>query len=83
MFKTGDKVVCIDDLGAENLVKNDIYTVKDCWDDGIGGALLLFEAKPNLGHFAFYPNRFRKVEDNWVDELIERISVSEEVEVFA
>jgi len=81
MFKIGNKVVCIDDIGAENLVENDIYTVKACWEDGRGGALLLNEAEPNFGHVAFYPNRFRLVEDNWVEEVLENINVCKDVPV--
>lgn len=59
MFKIGQKVVCVNAEGSQNLIKNEIYTVKKCWDDGTGGALLIDEAEPNHGHYAFYPHRFR------------------------
>ena len=70
MFKTGQKVVCINANGSQNLVENEIYTVVRCWDDGAGGALLLKEVEPNFGHYAFFPHRFRKVDDDWVEELL-------------
>ena len=69
MFKVEQKVVCINANGSQNLVKNEIYTIVRCWDDGAGGALLLKEVEPNSGHYAFFPHRFRKVDD-WVEELL-------------
>ncbi len=78
MLKAGQKVVCINANGSQNLAENEIYTVVRCWDDGAGGALLLKEVEPNFGHYAFYPHRFRKVDDDWVEELLARIA--EEVE---
>jgi hypothetical protein len=73
MFKAGQKVVCINANGSQNLVENKIYTVIRCWDDGAGGALLLKEVEPNFGHFAFFPHRFRAVDGTWVDEILCKI----------
>ena len=73
MFKVGQKVVCINANGSQNLVENEIYTVVRCWDDGMGGALLLKEVEPNFGHYAFFPHRFRAVDDTWVEELLSKL----------
>ena len=80
MFKVGQKVVCINAKGSQNLVENEIYTVVRCWDDGAGGALLLKEVEPNFGHYAFFPHRFRAVDDTWVDELLYKLIQEVETE---
>ncbi len=75
-MKNGDKVICINNVGAEMLIKDKIYTVLkfvpkrnnfDC--DGI----TLYEANTDKQFEAFRIDRFRKIDTKWIDELMERI----------
>lgn len=70
MFSTGQKVVCINDKQLNSfpvgkLKEGEIYTV----EKDLGYAIYLIEVKaPVTGHYNV--NRFRKVDDNWVEELL-------------
>jgi hypothetical protein len=83
MFKVGQKVVCINDknqvnkaiIGSLNPVKKDyIYTIRKINSyDG-----LIFEEFIRGFYYTgeeagFAPNRFKPLEDNWVDELLCKI----------
>lgn len=83
MFKIGQKVVCINDSNQVNCtvigklikVKRDtIYTIREI--NSIGG--LLFQEFIQCHHYdgseaGFNPNRFKPLEDNWVNELLCKI----------
>ena len=82
MFKIGQKVVCIDATGSDNLIKNEIYTIKDFWFDNNGNACLLEEAEPNIGHYAFYPKRFKPLKYDLISnkEIIKEM-VTEKLDI--
>lgn len=83
MFKVGQKVVCINDanqynntiIGKANPVKKGyIYTIRKI--NAICG--LIFEEFIQGYHYdgseaGFKPDRFKLLEDNWVDELLCKI----------
>ena len=77
MFKVGQKVVCIKATQSGSVKEGEIYTVKavgfnyEYW-------VQLEETKPSWGHVNFSAWRFRKVETEWVDELL--CKLIEEVE---
>lgn len=78
MFNVGQKVVCINDKQLNScpvggLKEGEIYTV----EEDLGYAIYLKEVKaPCTGHYN--ANRFRKVDDIWVEELL--CKLIEEVE---
>lgn len=83
MFKVGQKVVCINNKPIYNSIFNasliklkegEIYTVKLATYDG----LLLNEVKSSHPTGEFRIDRFRPINDDWVDELLSKII--EEVE---
>lgn len=70
-FYVGQKVVCVDAYGSNNLTVNDVYTVRRVIE-GFGlwrGAssrvgLLLVETSPNPENDYFASARFRPIVDN-------------------
>ena len=70
MFYIGQKVVCINDKQLNSfpvggIKEGEIYTV----ERDLGFAVYLKEVKaPSTGHYNV--NRFRKVDDEWVEELL-------------
>jgi hypothetical protein len=70
MFNQGQKVVCINDKQLNSfpvggLKEGEIYTV----EKDLGFAIYLKEVKaPSTGHYN--ANRFRKVDDDWIEELL-------------
>lgn len=75
MFAIGEKVVCIDNTnGAEELVKNEIYTIYFIVPDenGLIG-LVLCGFDP---YDAYYSYRFRKLDYSFADNLLEEITKS-------
>lgn len=75
-MKVGDKVICIDDTNQlrGGLVKDKIYTIDDIDKDGDLRVIGLY-----WYNFRF---RFRKIETDWVDELLESIIEEELVNVY-
>jgi hypothetical protein len=76
MFHIGQQVVCVDALGAPQLVKGDIYTVTlvlpvevSVWRGVICemGGLLLEEAEPSFGDVGFATPRFRPVKPTSIE----------------
>lgn len=74
MIKVGDKVVCIDDKNQlyGGLVEGEIYEVVAV-KERTGGLMLI--GFGNIWHKGY---RFRKVDTDWVDELL--CKLIEEVE---
>lgn len=72
MFKPDEKVVCINDNGAPELVLNDIYTVlcycKDC--NGTYGVILK-ELNPDDGYFCW---RFRKLDHSFAENILNELN---------
>jgi hypothetical protein len=75
MFKTGQKVVCINTKEISNSIFNssivklkdgEIYTVKLATPDG----LLLNEVRSSHPTGEFNIDRFRPIDDDWVEELL-------------
>jgi hypothetical protein len=59
-FKAGDRVLCIDRIGAETLTRGAVYTVKGMHNDkSLGMVVTLHEVANNAG--GYYPSRFEKV----------------------
>ena len=63
MLKIGQKLVCIKPI--DDLIKNEIYTVVDFDEIGVS----VKETLPAIGKM-FYRNRFRPIDNAWVDELL-------------
>lgn len=79
MFKKGEKVVCVSTSknGIVNVIKGNTYTVEGYSpDNGIG--VIVKEAISSHITNGFYEHRFKKVEYQWIDEILDRII--EEVE---
>jgi hypothetical protein len=83
MFRNGQKVKCIDAVGAPALTLNGIYTVR--YIDGpykarFRGvimetvAVFLYEAEPDPKFWGFHPSRFKPFDDRETD-----ISVFKEI----
>jgi hypothetical protein len=76
MFRSGQKVICIDAVGAPTLTTNGVYTVK-CVDGpfiarfrGVVGemsAVFLYEAEPEPKFHGFHQSRFRPIDDRKTD----------------
>jgi hypothetical protein len=63
MFKNGEMVICVDDIGAMFLKKGKFYTVSECWDSGHETpTCLLNEVHPNPHTIGFDTARFRSIE---------------------
>ena len=78
MFKIGQKVVCIKPDADGDLKKGKIYTVVDI--RLLTGGLKLLETRCTGDSYSGYfkPDRFRPVDNSWVDELL--CKLIEEVE---
>ncbi len=81
-FEIGDKVVCLNakrrmfQLGG--LKENEIYTIIGF--NPFDGGLILREVKsPQSGFNAYARDRFRKLDYEFVDNLIESITEPEEI----
>lgn len=88
MFKVVDKVVCIDDKNQKypSLIEGKIYIIRGIYEYKgyihicVEGIVLdnIISLGKERGH---NPNRFRKLNDTWVDELlcklIEEVKVDE------
>jgi hypothetical protein len=81
MFRAGQKVVCIDAVGADQLHNGGIYTVKEVlpirlrrWRNVVDhmSSLLLYEAIANPHCDGFHPLRFRPVTHRRTDISIFR-----------
>jgi hypothetical protein len=69
MFKVGQKVVCIKADADGDLKKGEIYTVIAVRSST--GGVMLAEAKCTGNYSGYFrPDRFRPVDDIWVDELL-------------
>ena len=68
-FKTGEQVVCIKPTG--NLVKNEIYTIASIIFDGRG--ITVIETQNTLFYAGFHSWRFRKLDYQFVEEVLEMI----------
>ncbi len=79
-MKAGDRIVCIDDSVGLNgmvpdLIKDKLYThAGDCDECPDCGHIILGEFHPR---FRFGAHRFRKVDDNWAEEVL-RIAQEEQ-----
>ena len=87
MFKVGQKVVCINDTDTIGIEKDKIYKITDISNCKCGcGKLILFINVPKTLkkcsltdtitgiHSGYKSFRFEPlINDNWVDELLERI----------
>ena len=93
MFKIGQKVVCIDDTPRVGQVvtgfipkKGVTYTIRDIYESKLQPgqvALILEEIRneihPPLGHErGFYSWRFRPVDEDWAEGILNKIA--EEIE---
>ena len=79
MFKIGDKVVCVKTSQSGTTKEREIYTIIGFRDDGVEG--LFFKEVINRIPLVFYghnPSRFRKLDDTFATETLERIT--EEIE---
>lgn len=76
MFRTGQKVVCVDADGAP-LELNAVYTINKVWGPTpvkwrgklfeSGYSVRLYEAKPAKGFWGFATERFRPLDDRKTD----------------
>ena len=74
MFKPGQKVVCVKATPSGSVKENEIYTIIEIIDDvGFGAGVLLKETTPAPPHFSFKIERFRPINDSWVDEVLNEI----------
>lgn len=72
MFRVGQRVVCIDANNGQLLIENVIYTVAGYSKLHSHGVILKEIA--SVPHFVgFWEHRFRAVDDNWVDELLDKL----------
>jgi hypothetical protein len=75
MFKVGEKIVCIDADGYfKGLVEGKRYTVKEVKKHG---GLKLYEIEAPPPCTGFNPNRFQKIDYNWLEELSEELEKKE------
>lgn len=80
MFKIGQKVVCVRPTLSGSLKKNEIYTITWVGKGDMGcDAVEVAETRPTEGMENFYSWRFRAIDDDWVDEVLERINADEAV----
>lgn len=73
MFKIGQKVVCVEP--SPTLVKNEIYTITWVGECRVTGALgvRVKEAEPRPQFLNFNYWRFREIDVDWVDEVLEKV----------
>lgn len=72
MYSAGEKVVCINNTGAPELIEKEIYTVVCyCKDkNGVYG-LILAELNPEDGYFCW---RFRKLDHSFAENLLKELN---------
>ncbi len=68
-FKIGEPVVCIKPTG--NLVKNEIYTIAMVRLNG--ECINVIEAQNHLGYDGYHSWRFRKLDYDFVEEVLEMV----------
>lgn len=72
MFQVGEKVVCVDNTGALELVRNEIYTVACyCKDKNSIYGVILMELNPEDGYFCW---RFRKLDYSFAENLLKELN---------
>ena len=67
-FRRGQKVVCV--KASRDLTKGEIYTISSCIGDE---AVTVKEVKPSDGCIGFWQWRFRPVDDEWADVILNKI----------
>lgn len=77
MFKKGQKVICVKGTRSRNVIKGRIYTIK-YWS--FGGGVLLYETEPDLPFEFFKQERFRPLDDSWIDDLFDDLKYEVEKE---
>ncbi len=79
MFKVGQKVVCIkaDDFGY--LQKDEVYEIRGFCYNGQGIHLIGIHPTQNLDN-GFWIDRFRPIDDSWVEELLCKLMSEAEVD---
>lgn len=76
-MKVGQKVVCIKAAGS--LIDKEIYTISSIEKKDYGTAVQVVEVKNGSGYIGFHIWRFREIDTNWVDSLLEGISEDERI----
>lgn len=80
MFKIGQKVVCVKATPSGSLKEDEIYTITWVGKGDMGcDAVEVAETRPTGGMENFYSWRFRAIDDDWVDELLESIKADKTV----
>lgn len=72
MFKTGEKIVCINPI--DGLIKDKMYTVKSIHKSGEGSTFLEYTKKAVMGEMHYYFWRFRKLDYEFVKEVCAMIN---------
>lgn len=80
MFKIGQKIVCVKPDKDGDLIKGEIYTIKEFCYGGQG--VHLMEVSPSGNYISgFWLHRFRPIDNEWAEkvlhELLEEIKVDE------
>lgn len=72
MFKIGQKVVCVSEDHYGLLKKDEVYTVSAI---NLRGSIMVEEVN-SVGYDSgfFVKERFRPLDDNWANEVLERIN---------
>lgn len=71
-FNKGDKVICIKETPSGSVKKDKIYTIKSSgfnYEEWVR----LEEASPSYPYENFSAHRFRKLDTEWVEELLQNI----------
>lgn len=72
-FKPGEKIVCVDNKGAQELVEKEIYTVRNigkCTHTGEYG-IVLEEMNHDEGYYFW---RFRKLDHQFTEDLLRNLT---------
>jgi hypothetical protein len=67
-FRRGQKVVCA--KASRDLIKGKIYTIQSCIGDE---AVTIEEIIPTDGCIGFWKWRFKPVDDEWADGILNKI----------
>ena len=68
-FRRGQKVVCV--KASRDLTKGEIYTISSCIGDE---AVTVKEVQPTDGCIGFWKWRFKPVDDEWANAILNKIS---------
>ena len=81
-FEIGQKVICINNVGAKELNKDDTYTIKEVVPSFMEIALTLNEVQIPEPYIGYRPNRFAPLEE-WqqAEEAVEELLNTELVEL--